>query len=100
MVSHLAHEETPGPHGSLTRDFYSNILTSSPSNPGEHAEAENLIRLYVSDTIKESTLRTHIVGAPQDEQMPQSSSKSAREEAGDTENTGTYPTHRPPGTPT
>jgi len=32
--------------------------------------------------------------------MPHSSSKRAREEAEDTEDTGTYPVHPPPGTPT
>ncbi len=88
---HLSHEETPARHGSPTRDFFANILTSSPTNAGEQAEAENLICLYVIDTIRESILRTHTVEAPQDEQMPQSSSKRGREEIGDTEDTGTYP---------
>ena len=93
MVPHLAHEETSGPHGSLASDFFAKIMTSSPTNPGEKAEAENLIRLYIGDTIKESTLWTHTMGAPQDVQMPQSSSKRGRDDAEDMEDTGTYPGH-------
>jgi hypothetical protein len=33
--SHLAHEETPDPHGSLSRDFFANIMTISHTNAGE-----------------------------------------------------------------
>jgi len=88
---HLAHEKTPTPHGSLARDFFANILTSFTTNAGEQAEVENLIHLYVGDTIRESTLRAHTVGAPQDEQMLQSSAKRGREKTEDNEDTGTYP---------
>ena len=68
-----------------------NVLLSSPSNVGEQAEVANLLCHYITDTIKESTLRAHTMGAPLDEPMPQSSSKRGREEAGDTEDTATYP---------
>ena len=51
----------------------------------------NLLRLYVTDTIKDSTLQAHTIGAPQDEPMPQSSSKRGRDAAEDTEDTATYP---------
>ena len=88
---HLAHEEIPGPNGNLASEYFATTLTRPPINPGEHAEAENLIRLYVHDTVKESTLQTHTVGAPHDEPMPQSSSKRGREDVEDTEDTGTYP---------
>jgi len=43
------------------------VMVSSPSNVGERAEVANFLRLYVTDTIKESTLRAHTMGAPQDE---------------------------------
>jgi len=62
--SHLEHEGTPAPLGALARDFFMNVLISSPSNVGEQAEVANLLRLYVTDTIKESTLRAHTMGAP------------------------------------
>jgi hypothetical protein len=67
------------------------VLVSSPSNAGEQEEVANLLRLYVADTITESTLRAHTIGAPGDEPMTQSSSKRGRDEAGDTEDTATYP---------
>ena len=34
---HLAHEETLGPNGCLASDYFTKILTSSPTNPGEQA---------------------------------------------------------------
>jgi hypothetical protein len=89
--SHLEHEKAPAPHGATARTFFLNILISSPANAGEHAEVETLLHLYVTDAIKESILRTHTIGAPQDEPMPQSSSKRGRDENGDTEDTATYP---------
>jgi hypothetical protein len=67
------------------------VLVSSPSNVGEQGEVANLLRLYVTDTVKESTLRAHTMGAPQDEPMPQSSSKRGRDAADDTGDTATYP---------
>jgi hypothetical protein len=91
--THLAHEETPGPNGYLASDFFAKILTSSSTNPGEQAEVESLIRLYVRDTVKDSTIRTHTMGAHHDVQIPQSSSKRGRENAEDTEDTGTYQGH-------
>jgi hypothetical protein len=90
-ATHLDHEGTPAPLGSTARDFFLKVLVSSPANAGEQAEVANLLRLYVTDTIKESTLRAHTFGAPGDEPMPQSSSKRGRDEAGDTEDTATYP---------
>ena len=81
----------PCPLGFSARDFFTNILICFPSNVGEQAEVANLLRLYVTDTIRESTLRAHTVGATQDEPMPQSSTKRGQEEAGDTEDTATYP---------
>jgi len=89
--SHLEHEGTPAPLGSSARDFFMRVLVSSPSNVGEQAEVANLLRLYVTDTIKESTLRAHTMGAPQDEPMPQSSSKRGRDAADNMEDTATYP---------
>jgi hypothetical protein len=96
---HLAHEEVPTPYGSTTRDFFASVLTSSPFNVGEQAEAKNLIRLYVGDTIRESTLQAHTMGATQETQMQQSSFKRVRKEAGDTENTGASLRHPQMGTP-
>jgi len=69
------------------------VLVSSPSNVGEQAEVANLLHLYVTDTVKESALRAYTMGVPQDDPMPQSSSKRGREAAGDTEDTATYPGH-------
>jgi hypothetical protein len=97
--SHLEHEGTPAPRDSLARDFFTNIIIISPTNAGEHAEVANLLRLYVTDTIKESTLRAHTMGAIQGEPMPQSSSKRRRDEASDTEDTNTYLGHPQTGTP-
>ena len=91
--------ETPAPHGSFARDFFSNILTNSPTNVGEQAEVANLIRLYVTATIKESTLRDHTVGTTHDEPLPQSFSLWKLEETRDTKDTGTYPGHTQMGTP-
>ena len=79
------------PLGSSAREFFLRVLVSSPSNAGGQAEVANLLRLYVIDTVKESTLRAHTIGAPEDELMPQSSSKRGRDAAGDTEDTATYP---------
>jgi len=81
----------PCPLGFSARDFFTNILICFPSNVGEQAEVANLLHLYATNTIKESTLRAHTMGAPQDEPMPQSSSKRGREEASDAEDTATYP---------
>ena len=66
---------------------------------GEQAEVANLLRLYIADTIKESTLRAHTVGAPHDKLMPLSSSKRGRDEVGDTEDTSTYPGNPQQGAP-
>ena len=65
----MEHEGTPDPLGSLARDFLTNVLISSPTNAGEQAKVANLLRLYVADTIKESTLRAHTMGATQDKPM-------------------------------
>ena len=59
----MEHEETPAPHGSLARDFFTNVLISSPTNAGEQAEVANLLRLYITDTVKDATLRAHTMGA-------------------------------------
>ena len=89
--SHLEHEGTLAPLGSVAQDFFMNVLLNSPLNVGEQAEVANLLRHYITETIKESTLRPHTTGAPLDEPMPQSSSKRGREEAGNTEDTAIYP---------
>jgi len=47
-----------------------NVLISSPFNVREQAEVANLLRLYVTDTFKEPTLRAHIMGVPKKEPMP------------------------------
>jgi hypothetical protein len=88
--SHMEHDGTLAPLGSSPRDFFMRVLINSTSNAGEQTEVANLLRLYVTNTIKESTLRAHTMGAPHNEPMPQSSSKRGRGEAGDTEDTGTY----------
>jgi len=88
--SHLEHETAPTPHGATARTLLLDILISSLANAGEHAEVETLLHLYITDTIKDSTLRAHTIGAPQDEPMPQSSSKRGRDETCDTEDTATY----------
>ena len=85
---HLAREGVPAPYGATSRVFFANVLTSSPSNAGEQAKAVNLIRLYVTDTIRESTLQPYTAGATQEEQMPQSSSRRGRENVEDTHATG------------
>ena len=87
MAPHLPREGTSAPHGATIRDFFANILTSSPSNAGEQAEAATLIRLYVHDTIRGSILQAHIVGDIQEEHVSQSSTKRGREENEDTEGT-------------
>jgi len=97
--SHLEHEETPSPLGSVAQDFFMNVLLSSPSNMGEQAVVANLLRHYITDTIKESTLRAHTMGVPPDKPMPQSSSKRGREEVGDTEDTATYLGYTQSGAP-
>ena len=86
----MEHEGTPAPLGSSARDFFMRVSVSSPSNVGEDAEVANLLRLYVTDTVHEFTLRAYTMGVLQNEPMPQSSSKRGREAAGDTEDTATY----------
>ena len=70
LSSHMEHEGTPASLGSSARDFFINVLVSSPSNVGERAKVANLLRLYVTDTFKEPTLRAHIMGVPKKEPMP------------------------------
>ena len=67
MGPHLAHEGVLAPYGSTARDFFAIVLTSSPANLGEQADAANLLCLYVSDTIRESTLHAQTMGAAQEE---------------------------------
>ncbi len=59
-----------------------------------------LFRLYVRETVKIATLRAHTRGATQEEDMPQTSSKRVREEAGDTEDTGASARRAQPGATT
>ena len=95
--SHLAHDGIPAPDGTTARAFTVGVLTSSPTNTGVQAEAMTLLRLYVRDTVRTATLQAHTVGATQEEDMQQTSSKRMREDAGDTEDTGASTRRAQPG---
>jgi hypothetical protein len=45
------------------------MLTNSPHNPWEKAEAVEILRLFIIDIVRVAILRTHTIGATREETM-------------------------------
>jgi len=86
--------------GIPTHAFFIRVLTHPATNPGDTAEVAELLCVCVHDTIRVETLQTHTVGATQEVEMEQPTSKRARdidedEVAYDDSDTGTSVPHPP-----
>ncbi len=69
LSAHITQGVPPLPKGATALPFFMQVLTRSPTSPGEMAEIVKLLRMYVRDTVLEATLRAHAVGATREKQI-------------------------------